>query len=135
MIRFEVEGPVVVVTFVGESTDDEFDGYLSRMSGEIERASGPVATILDGSRAGATPAKQREKQARWLRQNAGLLRRKSAGTAFVITSPIIRGVLTAIFWIERPSHEYTIVETLPEARRWVNLQLANATREVDARRR
>lgn len=121
-IRVEREPNLIVVTFVGEATDAEFDAYLEQMAKELRATKEPTASILDGSRATGASARQREKQARWMKDNHDLLSTKSTGSAFVISSRIIRGILTAIFWVQKPPGPYVIVETMTEARAWARSQ-------------
>lgn len=123
-IRFdETRFPIVVVTFAGTATDAEFHAYLAAMSRMIRKKQ-VTATILDASEAGSTPAVQRRLQAEWLKINAELLRVYSAGTAFVITSPLVRGALTAILWVQPMPSPHTVVGTLGQAEAWAKKQLA-----------
>jgi hypothetical protein len=50
--------------------------------------------IFDATRAGRSSATQRRKQAEWMKTNEAVLRACSAGYAFVINSPLVRGALT-----------------------------------------
>jgi hypothetical protein len=79
--------------------------------------------ILDLTRAERSPPVQRRKHAAWMRQNADILRKRSAGMAFVITSSFVRGILTAIMWIQPLPMEHTVVATLAEAERWAMSRL------------
>lgn len=115
--------PLVVVTFREVADDREFDAYLDRMSALVRRQKKNVV-ILDASEAGAAPASQRKKQADWITQNSELLRAHSLGTAFVISSPLVRGMLTAIFWLQPMPNPHAVVGTYAEAERWAIEQLA-----------
>ena len=114
--------PLAVVTFTGDRTEAEFDGYLRRMSEYVAREE-TFATVVDTTRSGGMPATQRRKQAEWMRENEGALRRHSAGTAFVIRSAVVRGVLTAILWMHPIAQEYVVVATQAEGVRWAREQL------------
>jgi hypothetical protein len=115
--------PIVVVTFVGAATDAEFQDYLASMENMMVMRRGTNCTILDATRAGNTPALQRRMQADWLKRNEELLRKHSAGTAFVINSPLVRGLLTAILWMSPMATPHTVVASLDEAERWAAAQL------------
>ncbi len=125
--------PIVVVTFVGGATDAEFHDYLARMEQLVIERREINCTILDATAAGNTPAVQRRMQADWLKRNEDLLRQWSAGTAFVITSPIVRGLLTAIFWMSPMAAPHTIVASLDEAEHWAASQLRARGVEPPAR--
>jgi hypothetical protein len=109
--------PLVLVTFQGPATDDEFDAYLGGMSRILEGRKRNV-TILDARLAASPPAKQRAKQADWLKTNRVLLQQYSCGSVFIIKSTMIRGALTAILWIAPMSVPHAVVSTLEEAERW-----------------
>jgi hypothetical protein len=119
----ETRFPIVVVKFAGTATDAEFGDYLSTMSRMLGKKQ-VTATILDATEAGATSALQRRRQADWLKKNADVLKLYSVGTAFVITSPLVRGALTAILWVQPMPAPHTLVATLPEAEAWAKKQLA-----------
>ncbi len=118
--------PLVIVTFDGLATDREFEEYLSAMTRQILDRNELSVTILDASRSGRAPATQRKKQAEWLQQHQARLRQYSLGTAFVITSPLVRGVLTAILWMQSLPTPHTVVGTFAEAERWALERLAAA---------
>jgi hypothetical protein len=60
-------------------------------------------------------ASQRHLAAQWLKRNEALLRVATVGTAHVTPSALLRGILTAVFWISAPPKPYTFVATLEEA--------------------
>ena len=119
--------PLVVVTFEGSVEDREFDRYLAHLDTLLERQKRSVI-VLDAARATRTPATQRRKQAEWMKENQALLRTYSVGTAFVISSPLVRGGLTAILWLQSLPTPYIVVATLAEAERWARAQLEISTR-------
>lgn len=124
--------PLVTARFEGTATDAEFDAYLARM-GELITRGKVMCLILDARAAGSTPAIQRRKQADWMKRYERELRTQSAGTAFVITSAIVRGALTAILWVQPIPNEHTVVATIEEAERWALAQLAKRGARVPGR--
>jgi hypothetical protein len=118
--------PIVLVTFVGTATDAEFDQYLRDMTEQILGRRQQTVTILDATRSDNTSAAQRKKQAEWLATHKDDLRRYSLGTAFVIKSAMVRGALTAIFWLQPMDRPHTIVATLDEAEGWAAVKLREA---------
>lgn len=127
----ESRWPMIVVTFTGNATEAEFDDYLRRMSEFLQRSE-PYVTVLDATRSDVTPATQRRKQADWLRAREASLRRHSAGTAFVISSAVVRGVLTAILWMQPLPQQHVIVATRAEATKWAREQLRSRGADVAA---
>jgi hypothetical protein len=66
----------------------------------------------------------RRRQADWIRDNAALIKAYSACTAFVIGSPLVRGALTAILWLQPMPSPYTVLATLALAQAWALEQLS-----------
>lgn len=119
----ESRWPLVIVRIVGTPTDEELDAFLAESTHRLRRNEIQVS-IIDVSKADRSPPTQRRKQAEWMRVHDDLLRRRSAGMAYVITNPMVRGVLTAIMWLQPLPVEHTVVGTLEEAERWAIAQLA-----------
>jgi hypothetical protein len=119
--------PLIVVTFEGSVDDHEFERYLARLDALWKRKA-RSAIVLDATRAARTPATQRRRQAEWMKVNDELLRTYSAGTAFVISSPLVRGGLTAILWLQPIPTAYVVVATRPEAERWARAQLQTSAK-------
>jgi hypothetical protein len=122
----ESQRPIVVVTFSGTASDTEFDAYLDAMSKRVLGRRERTVTILDATLSDQTPAGQRKRQAQWLERHADDLARYSLGTAFVIKSALVRGALTAIFWIQPIQGAHVVVGTLPEAETWARARLHDA---------
>lgn len=123
--------PLVVVTFEGQLTDDEMTKYLEDMETRVLGRRMPYAVVVDATRSRGIDARQRRIQADWLRRHEAEIRRFNRGTAFVITSPIVRGALTAIFWIQPLPSPHVVVSTFDQAEAWCRAQLAGAARAND----
>ena len=124
--------PLVVVTHHGAATDEEFDAYLVKLKQNLDRAvreKMKTVLIFDATHAGNSSAKQRQKQAAWMKQHEAPSRLHSAGYAFVIPSTIIRGALTAILWLSPMPAPYVVVATLAEAQSWCLKMLSEAADE------
>ncbi len=117
--------PIVTVTFRGDATDAQFRAYLDQMTRMVDRRE-KNAVIMDAREAVRTPPIQRRMQSEWMKTHHDSLARWSVGTAFVITSPLVRGVLTAILWLSPMATPYTVVGTVEEAESWAREQLRRA---------
>jgi hypothetical protein len=120
--------PLVIVRYRGLLDDEAFEAYLQRLQ-EV-RSRGPNVAVLDATHAGYLPASQRRRQAEWLREHAGMMRDNSLGTAFVIPSTLIRGVLTAILWIVPMPGPHVVVETHEQGEEWARARLHAAGLEA-----
>lgn len=117
--------PLVIVTFRGTASQEEFEEYLRRIGANLARRQ-PTAVIIDSRQAVTMPAAQRRRQADWIDSNREDLRRYSAGTAFIIESSLMRGALTAIFWLTKYETPYVVVATFEAAEAWAIECLRNA---------
>src|SRR5262245_18822634 len=91
--------PLVVIRFLGSASDEEFDAYLEAQTRIAERRE-KNAVVVDAMEAGHTSALQRKKVVAWMARNADFTRVYTLGTSFAIRSPLVRGALTAILWME-----------------------------------
>lgn len=115
--------PLVLIRFEGTLSDEELAGYLAQLTREVISQRQPYGMIFDAQRVAGVTAKQRRMQAEWMAEHEDALRRHSVGNAFVITSPLIRGALTAILWVRPMPGEHVVVSTVQEAERWVTDRL------------
>ena len=72
-----------------------------------------MVTDLSRMKLGA-PASQRKTAAEFMARNDGLQRLASAGGAIVVASAMVRGVITAVFWIRPPPVPPKIVSSREE---------------------
>jgi hypothetical protein len=98
--RFDASAwPLVTVIFEGAPTDDEFDACLAQFDVIFQRGA-RVAFVIDASDGAAISATQRRRAAEWIGARSRAIRDQCAGVAFVVTSQVVRGVITAIFWVQ-----------------------------------
>lgn len=113
----ESRWPLVIVTFHGAATDEEYEVYLKDRTTLLLRRE-MHAVLLDASACGPMPPSQRKLQAEWQRQQADLGREYTLGTAFLFTSPMVRGILTAVLWLQPLSYPHHVASTWLDAERW-----------------
>ncbi len=111
------------VTFDGPHTDAEFVEYLAESSRHARIRTRRVAVLIDARKGAAMNARQRKQQADWQRVNDRVLRENTAGTAFVVSNSVVRGLLTAIFWLQPLPHEHLVTQSMEEAERWCRARL------------
>lgn len=117
-VQFHTQAdPLIWIHFTGAITERDFDVYLETLTRYATRES-PTLFLYDALEAEVPTATQRQKQGSWLARNEAVLRRNVRGTAFVIGNPLIRGALTAIFWIRPTPVPYIVAGTRSEAERW-----------------
>ncbi len=134
-----VRKPLIVVRFVGSPTDAEFREYLALLERNLQDSIARGATTAIAIDATAQPnaisAAQRRTQADWIRSHYHSLATACVGTAFVAPTAILRGIITAVFWMQRLPYPYAVVATLSEAEAWCAGQLAATPKSMAPPRR
>jgi len=104
-------------------TDADLITFLGALEALVGAQRGPFAWVVMADSMLSTSARQRklfaEAEARMQAQD----RLHCAGTAIVLTSPIVRGVVTAIYWLTPPVYPYALCATEAEARVWAQQKL------------
>jgi hypothetical protein len=115
------DGTVVTVVPPRELTDDIVAAILRFLEGRLGQGSA-YAIVFDLSGSGTPNALQRQLLATHMRTNKGSIERWVRGVAMVAPSPLVRGVLTAIFWLEAPPVPHQVFATAKEAIAWASSQ-------------
>lgn len=121
--------PLVVQQPIGSQGDGALDRQLADDAARLARHA------TDGSRHIAifdmtwmeTPSPlQRERMGAFLSENLATLRSALVGTAFVVPNMFKRGVVTAVFWVQRYPLPHAVVKDMAGALDWVVDQSADA---------
>jgi len=120
-------GNVLLVTFYGHATDEQYKAHLDAMDAVVERNSRQVGkrwgVIIDATRWLRSNASQRKMHADWMKKHEQMMRQRTAGVAFAIENAFVRGGLTAVLWLAPLPCPHTIAKDLAEALTWVEQQL------------
>jgi hypothetical protein len=113
--------PVTCVRPIGQPSDEELTESLQRITGLLQddqRKRQKSVMIVDMRHAGALKANQRRIASAWMKQNLQLYKHHVLGCVFIIDSPIVRGVLTALLWLQPLEMPHDVVATVNDAVRW-----------------
>lgn len=114
--------PLVIAQHVGTLSDDAVRAQLAsdhaRLVQRVERSERNIA-IFDMTHMGAISPLQREAMGNFLRDNLEALRASLVGTAFIVPNMLKRGIMQAIFWVQRYPLPHTIVGDMDAALAWV----------------
>lgn len=117
------EFPVVIIRFTGNKpTEASFRDYLDNTYQLYDRKQ-ELALIFDATHAPLPGYKYQKMQADWLKEHESLMKKHCRGTAYVISNALVRGVLKAIFALQKQPVPYVIVPSLDEAKNWAREQL------------
>jgi len=123
--------PIYRWTFPSEATDEELSGALRAREEWAFHARYAMAWVIDLSNVAKAPATQRKALAEHLKRFGELSVRWYAGSALIVPSPWLRGVVTAVTWLSPPKFPYQLFSEPIEAERWAREQLAAKLTELD----
>ena len=116
--------PLVVITFTGnEPTDENFRAYLDETYHLYDEKK-TLAIVFDATQAPLPGFKYQKMQADWLKSHRKLMETYCRGTAYVIPNALVRGILKAIFALQKQPVPYEVFSTQEEARSWAQQQLS-----------
>ena len=118
------EWPLVKEGMSGTIDDATLDRYFATLAGYLGRGE-RYAVLFDARAARGMPAVQRRRLSERLAVHREQLRTYHAAIAIVTRSPIIAGLVTAVYWLAPPPYAYRVfADDLPAAEAWVRAQLA-----------
>jgi hypothetical protein len=118
----EGQWPIIIVRYAETVDESEFDALLACIDEKLERAAREgrkIGLIYDNRSNYRASPRVRSKQAAWMKKRAALMRGQLVGVAFVFTSALVRGVLTAVLWLTDMPMPHLVASTMAEAEDWV----------------
>lgn len=123
--------PIVQVTPPPYSVSD--DALMEFMEFHRQLVRGKDAAhglVLDLRHSDQISGSQRKKLAEILKSPTNGPISPCAGTALVFNSPVLRGMLTAMFWFFRPPYPVRVFPDVTSAERWLSTLLTSTLVEV-----
>src|SRR5215471_11476687 len=97
--------PLVIFRFRFRPSMEELEAYLARQDAMLARRE-PMVSLVLAEEAKLWETAVLRRQADWIKHNQDQLRQYSLGAALVLQSPIVRGMLKAILWIQPMPQPY-----------------------------
>lgn len=113
---------LISLTYMDERVSDaSFGRYLSAVARDIDKAAPDQrrAVFYDAPSPGSLTAPRRRQLGEILDQRKEKLRAITAGYVMVTPSTVVRGVLTAVFWLAPPPYDNKVVASADEGFRWL----------------
>jgi hypothetical protein len=126
--------PLLMVKFTGMPATAQVAAYLEQLTGYLERGERHVTLVDTSGMTGAGPSEQRQLQVEWMKRHEARLNEQLLGSAYVITSPLVRLSVSVIFFLKPMRQPYVITSTVPEAAAWTANLLQQAGCALPARR-
>ena len=117
--------PIIVFRFSGQISMTELEGYLAWQDKMVARCL-PNASLVVTENLRMWEMPVLRKQAAWIKEHEPLLRKYSVGAALVITSPVVRGMLKALLWMQPMPQPHYVCSSTAEALVWLRDRLRAA---------
>lgn len=128
------EWPLLRVAFPGSQyTYTDVAEMFRAVDAFYARNLEPFAWVVDSTRVSFADAKIRQLTAEHEERTKEHKRRYNCGTGFVIQSGLVRGILTAVFWLSPPAYPYQVFANCEAARAWALNQLGKRARATSGR--
>jgi hypothetical protein len=122
--------PLVIYRFAHEVTLPQMEAYLAQQEEMLRRRERSAAVVIVESLRMLDSAVLK-RQAAWIKDHTDELRRVSLGVALVLTSPLARGMLKALLWMQPMPQPMKVCSTAEEALEWVAARFAQAHIKID----
>ena len=121
--------PVAVAVLGGAGTRADYSGLLEAIDRHVIARREPYVIVTD-SRAmhGPPPADVRREISEWMKKNA--TGHTSLGSVTIVGNALVRGALTALYWLFEPPNPQGVVGGWVEARDWAVRRFELAGRAV-----
>ena len=119
----QVEATLFLQQYPRTGSDEELKTMLAAIERLVFSMRGPYAWIVDVGGVLAAPASQRRLLSEHEDRTKEHDRRFNAGSALLSRSAITTGIITAVFWLSKPSYPTKVFSDLREAERWARAQL------------
>lgn len=127
MIIFDTRhDPLHLQAFPPVFTQDEVDAHFDEVEAYFVRRNPnlPTALLADARGILSTNARQRQRVALAFERLSPVLGQRAVAHAIVMDSAVVRGALTAVFWIKRPPWPIQLFGTMEEADLWIRQRFA-----------
>jgi hypothetical protein len=121
--------PIYEWTFPAEAADEDLQAFVEAREEWAKRAQYPVAWVVELSHITQANAKQRRIFAEHLKRFEAHDVQWNAGSALIVPSGWLRGLVTAVFWISPPKFPHQAFAKRADALQWAQLQLDAKTVE------
>ena len=115
--------PIYEFTFPREIDDEDLSAFIEARERWADRAQYPVAWVVQLSSLSHATATQRRMFAEHLKRFEGHDVQWNGGSALIVPSPWLRGLVTAVFWISPPKFRHQAFAKRTDALEWAQLQL------------
>ncbi len=128
----QVEATLFLQQYPRTGTDEELKGMLQAIERVVFSVNGPYAWIVDLGGVLSASATQRRLVSEHEDRTKAHDAKFNAGSALLSRSAITTGIITAIFWLSKPSYPTKVFSDVREAERWARAQLKERGVDIGA---
>ncbi len=111
--------PIAIFSVRDGMQEAEYNAVFERYESDVFTRRERYVSITDLSTMNGVPnAYDRKHMAEWMGKHEAYVSRWAIGNSTVIRSPLVRGALTALYWIQKPPTAQTSHATVSEAVHW-----------------
>jgi hypothetical protein len=121
------EGPLLVVHPPAQLSDVIVDTVLAELEAHLQ-CGDPYVLVFDLSTTGMPTPTQRRKLAEHMTTHEAAIRQRVMGLAIVAPNAVVRGIVTALFWLATPPIQHCLCASRSEASAWAQQLLPRRTR-------
>jgi len=118
--------PVVVVRAPATVSDEEMAEHLAFFEGKVYARREPFVTVLDLRFCEKITPRQRSIMIGSMKRNEEMT--QCRGCAMVFDSMLLRGILTAMFWVRKPAYPTRVFSKVVEAFDWAEALMVRSGR-------
>lgn len=124
----ESRAPLYLLSFPTDPTDELLLEMCAARERWAARARFPVAWVCDTTNLGNATAKQRRILAEHLEKFEPHDLAWNQGSAIIVPNALLRGIVTAVFWVKSPRFPHQSFATRNEALAWATQRLQEGAR-------
>ena len=116
------EWPLVIFHAPASMTNEEMQTVMDAVH-EIYQHGESFGFLLDLRKYTKADPEQRKIMTDSLARNEEFGKKYCVGAAMIFSSPVVRGILTALHWVRPPVYPQKVFKEEPDARAWVTAKL------------
>ena len=115
--------PIMILTPTDNVTDQSVEDFMTTFFEVVRAKKERYALIVDLRQKTNLSYKQRRLMTAQLNENKEFAEQYNAGTALIVNSAVVRGIMMSVFWLFNPKHPTDVFKTMEDAFTWANARL------------
>lgn len=116
--------PIYEWAFPANPSDEELSSFIEARNRWAKQATYPVAWLVDLSNMTSASAVQRRRFAEHVKSFEPFDIKYTVGVAAIVPNPLMRGLVTAVYWITPPKFPNRVFARMDDGVAWLHEQLA-----------